>query len=228
MIGAAAVVLAVAFGNVMSNPVMPQSAVRHDVRALMGFRADVTCGNEIEPERYKRAWRAESARHGLRARAVAYPDPVAVRGRPVAVYARRLSGGVPGLTPDRWAVVVRGPSWAVICTHLVSRAWTSDDGTTAQRRDIYREEIARLRRIVGRNLAAGRNVIIGGDLNNPDRVRWRRREVFLANLGRMQATAIPAPGWRAIRAGRRTIPARRLATDHPMIRRGVTFAPIGH
>src|SRR5262245_43589752 len=120
---AGAVALAVAFGNVMSNPVMPQPAVRHDLRALFSLRADVTCGNEIEPRRYKRAWRTATARYGLRAYALGYPDPVSMDGRPGAVSVRRLSRGVPGLTPDRWAVVVRGPNWAVICTHLISRAW---------------------------------------------------------------------------------------------------------
>lgn len=226
MIPAAALVLVVAFGNIQSNPLMSQPDVRHDTRALMALRADVTCGNEIEPARYKRAWRTESARHGLRARAVAYPDPVALKSRPTAVYSRLLTRGVEGLTPDRWAVIVRGPGWALVCTHLINRAWTSNDASTPIRRALWRTEIRRVRTIVRRNRAAGRNVVIGGDLNTPYRVRWRYPGVvFLGNRYRMQAAVIPAPGWTARRAGSRTIPAGVLATDHPMMRRGVTFAP---
>jgi hypothetical protein len=217
---AAVLVLVLAFGNIMANPVLPAGDVRHDMRVLFGLRADVTCGNEIEPRDYKRAWRAESARYGLAARAVAYPDPLAVRGRPRAVSVRRLSAGVAGVTPDRWAVVVRFPHVAVICTHLVSQAWTSHP----ERRPLWRAEIAVLRGMVERHLAAGRSVVIGGDLNTPNRIRWHRREVFLGNRFRMQATAIPGPGWRARRVpGGRTIPPGRLFTDHPMLRRAIAL-----
>jgi hypothetical protein len=226
---AAALVLVLALGNIMANPTMPPADVRHDIRALFGLRADVTCGNEIEPDRYKRTWRAESARYGLRPRAVAYPDPLAVRGRPVAVSARRLSRGVAGLTPDRWAVVARFPHLAVICTQLVSRAWTSNDATTPLRRRLWLAEVRTLRRMVARHLAAGRSVIVGGDLNTPHRIRWGRREVFLGNAYRMQAAVVPAAGWRARRLpGGRTIPPARLFTDHPILRRIVALDPLAH
>lgn len=225
---AAALVFVLALGNIMSNPAMSTADVRHDMRALFGLRADVTCGNEIEPPRYKQTWRAESARHGLRPRAVAYPDPLAVRGRPVAVSARRLSRGVAGISPDRWAVVARFPRVAVICTHLVSRAWTSNDANTPLRRRLWHAEVRALRAMVARHLAAGRSVIVGGDLNTPHRIRWHRREVFLGNRFRMQAAVIPAPGWRARRLPGRTIPAARLFTDHPMLRRIVALDPMAH
>jgi hypothetical protein len=224
----AVLVCVLALGNVMANPTMPQADVRHDMHALFSLRADATCGSEIEPPRYKRAWRAVSAAHGLRARAVAYPDPVALRGRPRAVSVRRLSAGVAGITPDRWAVVVRFPAVVVVCTHLVSRAWTTNNATTPLRRALWRAEVARVRGIVRRHLAAGRSVIVGGDLNTPFVVRWHRRQVFLGNLYRMQAAAVPAPGWRARRVyrGSRTISPARLFTDHPMLRRIVALEPV--
>lgn len=222
----AGLVLVLALGNVMSNPTMPQPDVRHDVRALFSLRADVTCGSEIEPERYKRAWRRTAAAHGLIVRGVAYPVPAALRGRPRAVSVRRLSAGVPGISPDRWAVVVRYRHVVIICTHLVSRAWTSNDATTPIRRALWREELATLRRIVARWTAWGRAVIVAGDLNSPHRVRWGQPSLFLGNRYRMQAAVIPGPSWRARRLGGREIGTRRLFTDHPMLRRAVALEPV--
>lgn len=222
----AGLVLVVALGNIMSNPTMPQADVRHDMRALFSLRADVTCGSEIEPERYKRAWRRTAPLYGLTARGVAYPVPAALRGRGWAVSARRLSRGVAGISPDRWAVVVKRPGLAVVCTHLVSKAWTSDNATTPTRRRLWREEIAGLRAIVSRQHARGRSVVVAGDLNSPHRVRLGPRAVHLGNVYRMQAVALPAPGWSARRLGGREISTRRLFTDHPMLRRVIALEPM--
>lgn len=222
----AGLVLVIALGNIMSNPTMPEPDVRHDVGALFSLGADVTCGSEIEPPRYKRVWRRLAARDGLRVAGVAYPVPAALRSRPRAVSVRRLSLGVPRVTPDRYAVVVKWPRLAVVCTHLVSKAWTSDNATTPLRRALWRAEVRELRRIVARQHSRGRSVVVAGDLNTPFRVWWPRGSVFLGNRFRMQAAVIPAPGWTARRLpGGREISPRRLYTDHPMLRRVVSLEP---
>jgi hypothetical protein len=221
-VNVAGFVLVLVLGNVMSNPTMPPAEVRHDIRALFRLDGEATCGNEIEPPGYKRAWRAIAGRSGARTYGAASPNPVALRGRARAVSVRRLSAGVAHLTPERYAVVVKRPRVAIVCTHLINRAWTSNDGSTALRRRIWHREVRGLRAIVRRQLAAGRTVAVLGDLNTPNRVTWRRRQVSLGNLYRMQAAVIPAPGWTARRIpGGRTIDAGRLFTDHPFMRRVV-------
>lgn len=234
-IGGGVLVLAVAVGNVMSNPTMPPADVRHDVAALFDLRAAVVCANEIEPPNYRATFRRTAREAGYRTAGLSSPNPVAVRHsspwRAASVRVRFLSGGVPRITPDRWATVVRlvddnGNRAVVICTHLVSRAWTHVEASTALRRELWRREVATIRRIVRYWRSRGAPVVVLGDLNHPEAVRWARRQRVLANTGLLQATAIPPAGMRATRTGGRTISSRQLFTDHPMPRRGVVLRPL--
>ncbi len=224
----AAFVLVLVLGNIMANPTMPQADVRHDTAALFRLDGDATCGSEIGPDRYKRAFRAAAAAHGARAYGMTSPDPVALKARPRAVSVRLLTRGRPHLTPHRWAVVVRLTGAAVICTHLINRAWTSNDATTPLRRLLWHREMRGIRGIVRRLHDEGRTVFVGGDLNTPHRIRWAYpRALFLGNAYRMQAAVIPAAGWRCRRLASRAVPVSRLFTDHPMLWRAVGCSRVG-
>lgn len=221
----AALVITIAVGNVMSNPVMPQPEVRHDVTRLYSLEPAAICGNEIEPARYRAAWRELGRAHGYATRTLGTPNPVAVRRsspwRAATVRAHRLSTGIPGITPDRFALVLKltrddGRRLVLVCTHLVSRAWTHTEPTTELRRQLWRLEARRIRAIIRFWRARGVPVVVAGDLNRPTRVRWARRQRVLVNAGLIQVTVVPPAGMRVRAERRREIPNRLLFTDHPM------------
>lgn len=234
MIPAGVLVIVVAVGNVMSNPVMPQPAVRSDLARLYSLEPAAVCATEIEPARYAEAFHRLGLEHGYRTRRLATPNPIAVRQRSpwriMAARARLLSLGIEGLTPDRWALVLglenrRGLRVVLVCTHLVSRAWTHVEPSTELRRALWRQAAHRIRRIVAFWTGRGVPVIVLGDLNHPGPVRWARHQRVLANRGLLQIAVI-APARMRVRAGaERVIPAGRLHTDHPMIRRRIRLEP---
>lgn len=231
MIAPTVVALSIAVGNVMSNPTMSPAEVRHDVRALFGLDASVVCATEIAPRSYKATYRRVARAARYRTAALYGPNPIAVRRpwRVEAVHLRRLTDGLEGITPNRYATVARladgGRRVVVICSHLVSRAWTHLEATTGLRRELWRTEADRIRRIVRRWHARGIPVLVLGDMNHPRRIRWAARQRTIANTGLLQATAVPPAGSRVVRLAGREIPDRQVFTDHPMVRRRVAFVP---
>ena len=230
MVPATVLVIVVAVGNVMSNPTMPQTEVRSDLGRLYGLEPAALCATEIAPQRYAEAFHQLGREAGYRTRQLGTPNPVAVRAsspwRTVTARARLLSHGIGGLTPDRWALILglenrAGLRVVLVCTHLVSRAWTHIEPSTALRRQLWRQGAQRIRRIVAFWTGRGVPVIVLGDLNHPAPVRWAARQRVLANRGLLQIAVVPPVGT-IVRAGpERVIPAGRLFTDHPMIRRRV-------
>lgn len=233
--GGALAALVIVAGNIMSNPAMPPADVRHDTARLFELRADVVCANEIAPPSYKRTFRQLARAAGYRTAELSRsPDAVAVRRashwRTATVRVRQLSRGVEHITPDRSVTVAqlvdgRGGRIVVLCTHLVSRAWTHVESSTELRQTLWRAEARRLRAIVSRWRARGVPVVVAGDLNHPRAVRWARRQRVLANSGLIQLTAIPPAGYSVRRLRGRTIPASSLYTDHPMLRRSLALVP---
>jgi hypothetical protein len=231
VIASTALVLAIAVGNVSSNPVMPPADVRHDTRALFHLGATVVCANEIAPPSYKRTFHRTARATGYRTAELSAPDPVAVARsapwRTTAVRVRYLSRGVPGITPQRSATVVRlvdGRRLAVvICTHLVSRAWTHVEATTGLRRHLWNTAADRIRSIVHYWHRRGAAVLVVGDMNHPRPIRWARRQRVLANTGLLQVVAVPPAASRTVRLGGLTVSSRLVFTDHPLIRRRVAF-----
>lgn len=228
--GVLGVLLSVAAGNVQSVPPLAATEVRHDTRALFSLQASVVCGNEIAPASYRATWRRVARRAGYRTPGPGTDNPVAVAHglQVLRVRVRHLSPGVAGMTPDRTATVVLigapGGRVVVVCTHLVSRAWTHQEATTAWRRHLWREAARRLRAIVRAWRTRGVSVVVAGDVNRPTRVRWCPRQRPLANLDLIQVAACPAPGWRTSRGRSRDV--RDVYTDHPLLRRVVRLEPI--
>lgn len=222
--------LSLAVGNIQSVPELTARDVRHDTRALVRLGASVVCANEIAPASYRRTWRTQAHAAGYRTPGPATDNPVAVAHslRVLRVRVRHLSPGVAGMTPDRTATVVLvgapGGRVVVVCTHLVSRAWTHQEATTAWRRDLWRMAATRIRRTVHGWIHRGVPVVVAGDLNRPTVVRWCRRQRTLANWDLIQVAACTPPGWRTSRGRSRDV--RDVYTDHPLLRRVVKLEPV--
>jgi hypothetical protein len=232
VIAAGLLVLSVAVGNIMCNPLMPAADVAHDVGRLFVPAMTppmVVCANEIEPARYKATFRRTASAAGYRTVGLYSANPVAVRRtgpwKVAGARVRFLSRGVEHITPDRTATVVRlvtdaGDQLVIVCAHLVSRAWTHLEPSTPLRRHLWRTAARAIRAICRPWHARGVPVVVAGDLNHPRPVRWAPVQRILANQGLLQITLIPAAGQRVqrTRAGR-TIPSTRLYTDHPILSR---------
>jgi endonuclease/exonuclease/phosphatase family metal-dependent hydrolase len=117
-------------------------------------------------------------------------------------------------------VLVRTPrdrQLLVVCTHLVSRAFTHVEASTPLRRSLWHQAAQVVRSVVRRWTSHGVPVLVLGDLNHPAPVRWAAHQVTLADVGLLQAALVPPEGWQAARGHARTL--WDVHTDHPLLRR---------
>ena len=223
----------VAAANIRFTPLMAQWQVRADVRRMARSprtrAASAYLGAEIHSFGYKAAWRAAlpSYRHpGLRTE---NPISMAPGWRVVSVGIRHMMDGIPDIAPDLYTTVARtlspaGLRVAFVATHMVSRAWTHREASTALRRARWRAHHLSTAAIVRSQHRAGRTVIVGGDLNRPTPVRWAPRQQMLANAGLMQLAVVPAAGVRVAVHRLRPVPTSQLFTDHPIVAARVGLA----
>lgn len=225
------VALSLAIANIMSNPVMPDTSVRHDVDDLFRLDASIVYASEVAPDFYKTTFRRTARAAGYRTVGLASENPLAVRRDRwdvASAHIRFLTPGYAAITPTRTATVAvldnrLGDRLVVICTHLVSGAWARHPVTAPTlRRALWTTAVHKIRALIHRWHQRGVDVLVAGDLNRPGSVRWTPRTRVIANTGLLQLALIPASRKTRITATSGvTIPTSNLFTDHPIIRRGI-------
>ncbi len=170
----------VATANVRSNPLMAQSKVLHDVRAV-ARTADVIGWQEMEPARYmaairgldKNKWGTFAPKDGKNEVAI----PISYRKDKFEFLGgglKRTHDGEAKVTPHRyisWANLrdkKSGEEIVQINTHAISGAWTPGKlgrPSTGFRQKMWKEHMSDLKQLVDRFEKAGKKVIISGDFN---------------------------------------------------------------
>lgn len=209
----------VVVANVKSNPVMSQPHVEADMRKIIALRPNVVLGAEIEPERYKDAWRkiVGDKSFGLLHECPIWLGP---RWRVASQSVKRRVLGFPRVSPNRWDTVVEaqrpgGYPLAFIAMHTYSE---KDNPRATMRRlrvNRWSRHIARTTADIQALNARGVSVIVGGDLNDHGGpTRFTSTQINFLNEGLMQLTLCPAPG----KTGR-LLGVHRLRgfTDHPIV-----------
>lgn len=162
--------------NVKNNPVMPQSAVVHDVKraakegSLIGW-------NEIGPDRYFKAikdlgpdWGHYMPTDGK----LRIPNPISWKKsewEKLDGGFMRTHDGKAKVSPHRYVTWVKlknkdtGKTIIRMNTHLVSGAWSKPKPTTEWRRDMWNIHMKKMGDLIEKFENKGLPVIIGGDFN---------------------------------------------------------------
>ncbi|MHB8878928.1 MAG: exonuclease/endonuclease/phosphatase family protein [Myxococcaceae bacterium] len=162
--------------NVKNNPVMPQSAVVHDVEkaakagSLIGW-------NEIGPDRYFKAikdlgpnWNHYMPHDG----GLKIPNPISWKKsewEKLDAGFVKTHGGEAKVSPNRYITWVKlknkdtGKTVVRMNTHLVSGAWGEHKPTTAWRREMWNKHMSKLHDLVAKFEKQGHAVVVGGDFN---------------------------------------------------------------
>lgn len=237
--------VAVAIGNIRSNPRMSKADEQRATAALHDFAdkvgALIVLGCEIAFPRMRRIWRRIFAGWDTAGDRPGCENVISVRvsddGRTARralvgrAFIRWLSSGVANVTPTRKTtardVTVEGLRIRVISTHLVSRwqayARVKAGSTWGLRNRIAKRSLRRLAKRVARAHAAGVNlVLIGGDFNTLEAIHIADGQVdVLGTTGKTGGNLGKMMGLYAFPADgvRVTVGMRKIhgpvATDHP-------------
>lgn len=219
----------VVVANVKCNPRMSQAKVEHDLRFIASLGA-IFFGSEIEIPRYKQAWTA-ILRHAKRAVTfnISIECPIAVPTKwwtPIRSERVLTHHGRALTTPDRYLSLLfvharRKPSLGIcfIGTHYVSGGWHKGfKAFKAWRRKVWGIHHGKHQAAIADALAAGYNVVTGGDFNRTGDMRLHPDAVLIAQHGLDHLYAIPAPGYRVhIDHEPEVVHPASLNTDHPIL-----------
>lgn len=219
----------VAAGNIQNRPLMRQEDVRADTALLFSLGV-VILACEVKIARYNRAFRRIAHRVGLkvyferRAVQAAVPREWNSVGR-----AHRLSRGLAGINPARWfnAIFEMEAKTVYVATHFTNGAWNDKPKRRkAWRRWVWRLQERRARALIAGWVAAGWNVVVGGDLNTGryrNTVDFHPDQVVAVHAGLMWIVAIPAEGREVVVRHRRITPNKRTKGDHPFVSAAIGF-----
>lgn len=212
----------VAVGNIRGNPVMRQRNVRHDSHDLFDM-GEVVLACEIGLARYDRAF--ENAAD-LRDRRVFFRRSAVQVATPedwATVGARfKLTRGLAGVNPARWLNVVFNQNSRTVyaATHMTNGGWKKGKSRRLWRRRMWFKQFRKIKAKVAEWLAAGWNVVLGGDINRVDIQEFHPRQVVANHAGLMHLYAIPARGYKVNVRGRDRMDPH---SDHPFIRAKINF-----
>lgn len=214
--------------NIRSYPAMSRRHYRHDIARLTRIRGHkVVLGTEIMRRHRERAlWRALWRSHGYWLAGGSTENHEALTGavRRVTASSTRIAAKAAGPdSPPRYLTITKGVldgrPLAALDTHLTNGCFphNRDRWWYPARCRTNDRERAVIRRIADRLHWAGWTVLVGGDMNTHQRIRWGARQQSV-DSGVMQLAILPAPHVRVHVDDVRVIRARRhggsLFTDH--------------
>ena len=197
--------------NVQALPLMPRDKVVADVDKAAGLGADVLMWQEIQPDYYKDAVRAEKLNDPKRGEwrtfqlDLAVPISVRLGGDSPWEYVsdgrKLMHGGREKVSPNRyisWVVLKdrsSGRKTVFMNTHMVSGAWNGKENTADPwRKEMWQQHRTEQTRVIDDFNAKGMSVVYGGDFNRQNVAPFSARDKQVVDTGIDHLGVVLAPG----------------------------------
>lgn len=181
------------------------------------FDPDVLVATEVQRRRYRTPFRRSARAHGAAAYAVGEDTPVASRLPVKRSAVRVLHAGLAKATPARKNVIVRLRDMPVLEIAKHATATGPRLPKLAARLRFWRTDAEKTAARIKRANAAGRTVIVLGDLNVDHAPGYAVNEILVARAGVIGIYAYPAPGHQIQVGHIPAIPAHQRHADHAAI-----------